>query len=479
LSESRTVLLVDDEEGILIAYLRCLGADLMHPGARELRGLIPCQGEFEGFLLLAARSGVEAVEAVERELAEGRRVACGFFDLRMPGIDGVETMRRLRLLDPDMLCTVVTANLGESLPDLAGIFGAGHADEWDYLAKPFSRGEIIQKCRQMVSSWNRRRREEAQVQEIRQLHDEASRSNAVLEERVGARTADLAAANDEMRRKNTELNDVLAELSRTQERLVSSEKMASIAQLAAGVGARVDGPVEFVEAEMARVAAGMTRVGRYLAQSDATLVPWPDARQALFTLRRELRVDGVLISAPESIEQIREVLGRVRDVGASLRAFAQACSQPQSQHDVVATVRAALDAVSQRLDGIRVLEALSGPVAVRCNVAALQQVFEALLANAADAIAVQGGSGEIRVSACLEGDVAVVEVADDGCGMHEDELPRIFEPFYTTKNDGSAGLSLAVAYGVVKRHGGELSASSTPGQGTRMRVRLPVACSPD
>jgi CheY-like chemotaxis protein len=74
-----------------------------------------------------------------------------------------------------------------------------------------------------------------------------------------------------------------------------------------------------------------------------------------------------------------------------------------------------------------------------------------------------------------------IEVADDGCGMTPEQVSHIFEPFYTTKGalGGSTtpgtGLGLSVSYNLVKRHGGEIEVTSTPGEGTLVRVVLPVA----
>jgi signal transduction histidine kinase len=70
-----------------------------------------------------------------------------------------------------------------------------------------------------------------------------------------------------------------------------------------------------------------------------------------------------------------------------------------------------------------------------------------------------------------------VEVHDTGCGIEHDVIDRIWDPFFTTKEVGKGvGLGLALSYNIVKRHGGEISVTSTVGEGSQFTVKLPVRC---
>ena len=104
----------------------------------------------------------------------------------------------------------------------------------------------------------------------------------------------------------------------------------------------------------------------------------------------------------------------------------------------------------------------------------LQQVFLNLFLNAADAMP-EGGL--LQVTLALHGDREVlVEVADTGTGIAEDDVEHIFAPFFTTKTAGEGnGLGLSVAQGIVVEHGGAITVESRPGHGTRFRVVLPLA----
>ena len=102
----------------------------------------------------------------------------------------------------------------------------------------------------------------------------------------------------------------------------------------------------------------------------------------------------------------------------------------------------------------------------------LQQVFVNLLLNAAHAIG-QEGAIEIRTRAHPAGKHLVIEVQDSGCGIPPEHLDKIFEPFFSTIKDGS-GLGLAVSYGIVRNHQGELTVESQPGKGACFTITLPL-----
>ncbi len=110
---------------------------------------------------------------------------------------------------------------------------------------------------------------------------------------------------------------------------------------------------------------------------------------------------------------------------------------------------------------------------VRCIPSQLNQVFMNLVVNAAQAIE---GEGQIAVRTACTGDNGVeISVTDTGAGIDADKLPRIFEPFYTTKPVGKGtGLGLSLSWGIVERHGGTIRVFSEPGKGTTFTVNLPI-----
>jgi len=170
------ILVVDDEKDIVQAYL-----DLLNPtrsssvkhSSRKSAATTKAEekasvAEYE---ILKAYSGEEALALMQSEYAAGRRVVGGFFDVKLEGgMDGLQLIRELWKLDPDLLCTVVTAYHDRSVDDIDQLFGSQFKDQWDYLNKPFTQAEIVQKARQIVASWNRK--EELKQTQAQLLHSE-------------------------------------------------------------------------------------------------------------------------------------------------------------------------------------------------------------------------------------------------------------------------------------------------------------------
>lgn len=187
LSRNTTILCVDDEPGVLDAYRRILQQDRgdtsnlkSRLSARRRRSSgesdageasipVPLLDETP-FRVLVASSGEEAVDIVRRELDFGRQIAAGFFDMLMPGgMDGQETIARIRELDNQILCAVVTAYTDRSTKQIGKVFD--RQEDWLYFNKPFTIGELSQSALHLVSAWNRRRYEESLVSQLKMMQE--------------------------------------------------------------------------------------------------------------------------------------------------------------------------------------------------------------------------------------------------------------------------------------------------------------------
>ena len=107
----------------------------------------------------------------------------------------------------------------------------------------------------------------------------------------------------------------------------------------------------------------------------------------------------------------------------------------------------------------------------------LQQVFLNLFLNARDAMP---SGGWLSVATRVQGDRVIAEVADTGSGIPSEQIARIYDPFFTTKNkpktghSGGTGLGLSVTYGIIQEHAGKIRVSSRPGEGTTFTMEFPL-----
>src|SRR5262249_18446518 len=108
--------------------------------------------------------------------------------------------------------------------------------------------------------------------------------------------------------------------------------------------------------------------------------------------------------------------------------------------------------------------------------AQLNQVFLNVLVNAMQAVEVaQRDDGRIVITTEQKAAEIWVEIADNGIGIPEENIPRIFTPFFTTKEPGDGtGLGLSISQGIIQDHGGRLQVESTVGEGTCFRIILPI-----
>lgn len=144
--------------------------------------------------------------------------------------------------------------------------------------------------------------------------------------------------------------------------------------------------------------------------------------------------------------------------------------------DLHACIASAINLVSGNLPpGVAIASEGASLPLVRCRPAQINQLVLALLSNAIQALDGKAGTITLRTG---QDDAAHAwfEIADDGCGIAPEYLPRLFEPFFTTRQVGrGTGMGLATAFGIVTDHGGRIEVDSAPGAGSRFRVTLPMA----
>ncbi|WP_082591270.1 DAHL domain-containing protein [Duganella sp. Root198D2] len=305
---------------------------------------------------------------------------------------------------------------------------------------------------------------------IGRFNRQLQHANDQLEIRVAARTAELESAN-------VRLQAEIAERCALEGRLVHSEKLASLGQLAAGVAHEINNPLGFLSSNFGMLDEYLRKLFDMLDSYEAAERAGfaPQSTRSLVARRAELQLDFLRQDIPLLMEQSHDGMSRVSKIVQSLKDFSRAGPRNDWQWaDLHQGIDSTLHIIASDLRKVAEVRKEYGRLPqVECRQSELNQVFLNLLVNAGHAIG--SGRGVITIRSGHDEEEAWVEIADDGCGIAPDVLPRIFDPFYTTKAVGKGtGLGLSVSHGIVRNHGGHIDVQTAPGCGTTFRVVLPV-----
>ncbi len=272
--------------------------------------------------------------------------------------------------------------------------------------------------------------------------------NDALEDKVRIRTAELEASN-------TDLGRAYEELQTTQAQLLTTEKMASLGLIVAGVAHEINNPLSFIIGNVDPVHQTLARV------------------RALAATHR----DPELTADVERLGKILDLMAlgaeRTATIVQDLRTFSRLGEEEPRPTDLHEAIEVSLRLLRPRwADRITIHRDYGtlGPVDVIPG--QINQVFMNLLANACDAIR---GRGNLWIRTTRDDRQIVITIRDDGTGIAPEHLNRVFDPFFTTKAVGQGtGLGLAITQGIVTQHGGVIRVATEPGKGTEFQVILPV-----
>ena len=246
----------------------------------------------------------------------------------------------------------------------------------------------------------------------------------------------------EMRTQAESFNTMVETLKETQEQLIQKEKLASVGQLAAGVAHEINNPL-----------------GSVLLYADILCKETPEEdqqqREDLQMIIREATRCKTIVNDLLNFSRQNEILAQDTNLNEVLRELAE----EQGKQDLYKNINIVTD-----------LDPALGTI--QADPLQLHQVFINLMNNAAEAMP-SGGDLILRTRKGPNPGFATIEVQDTGVGIPEENMKKIFTPFFTTKPIGKGtGLGLAIIYGIVKMHRGQISVQSKPGQGTTFTITL-------
>lgn len=275
----------------------------------------------------------------------------------------------------------------------------------------------------------------------------------------------LAISLSELLDVNQQLNTRLQNSNR---QVLQSEKMAGIGQLAAGVAHEINNPLGFVFSNIKTLSDYITSLFRIIdtAASNCT-------SETLQSTMQELEYDYIKTDLTELLAESEEGLQRVKKIIVSLKDFSHIDEEafaPADLHKCIeTTLSVAQNEIKYKAEIIRTFGEL--PL-IDCIASQINQVIMNIAVNAAHAIE---GFGTINIRTGRQEQKVWIEIEDNGQGIPEHVISRIFEPFYTSKPIGKGtGLGLSLSQTIIEKHNGLLEVESTPGRGTKFTIWLPI-----
>ncbi len=398
----------------------------------------------EGCDVTQVTSGADGLELLSQSDFD-----CVMVDMVMPEMDGIAVCKELSKMrsDDDAPLVVLMLSAYEHKENVARALEAG-AD--DFVGKSTEMSLLRARLRALLRRKFLLEQNQRIVEEIRLREMETLRAKAE-KEAAEAR----AALAEGLARANAELEEANAKLRETQVHLIQSEKMASLGQLVAGIAHEINNPLSFALSNVFSIenwlAAVMTEAAPGLSSEHMTK----------------------LDKARKRIADTGQGLERVRELVVKLRTFSRLDEGEFKTVDIKEAVESVLLFLRHKMsDRIEVRRNYAADNMLACFAGQLNQVIMNVVANAVDAIE---DKGAITVRTYRLDGMFVIAVADTGSGIPPEIQERIFDPFFTTKPVGQGtGLGLSISYGIIKSHDGRIEVSSIPGQGTEIRILIPV-----
>jgi len=392
------------------------------------------------FRVRVASNGREGLECMKESVPD-----LVLTDVMMPEMSGTELCREIKA-NPDWagVPVVLVTSKAEREMKIEGLeLGAD-----DYVTKPFHPRELLARVRSLVK--------------LRRLQEE------------------LAIRNASLKSTNEELRVAMQDLREAGVQLVQSERLAAVGELAAGIAHEVNNPVNFAMNSLRTLrgyVSDIQDVTETVAAIDLRNTDALDARlRELEKLKERLHFKDAASELAELIDIAAEGLDRTHRLVSDLRDFAAPGDSKVANVDLVRGLRTTAQLVGHHLREANVELRMELPdrlPAISGDPRALNQVFLNLFKNATEAL--EGRGGSISVSARYEEGSVVVQIQDNGPGIARELLPRVFEPFYSTKEAGrGTGLGLSISRRIIAEHNGSIDVRSIDGEGATFIIRLPV-----
>lgn len=321
--------------------------------------------------------------------------------------------------------------------------------------------EVTRSFNKMIKSLaiSKKKNEEYQVT----LHE----MNQGLEDKVQKRTKELVD-------KNKELEKAYTKLQKTKNKLVQSEKMASVGQLAAGVAHEINNPLGYVLGNLNMLETYILDYQELLSKY-RVIQPGMDAAKLEAELQsieekvKEIDLDYLNEDIQELLKEFTHGAKRIGEIVSALKTFSHNDETMMDNVSVQDCIDTALKIASNQIKNNCVIEKdYENIPQITGNDNKLIRAFVNLIVNAGQAIEEKG---TIKISSYSNDNEIQVSIEDTGKGIPQDQLSKVFDPFFTTRPVGEGtGLGLAICQNIIEEHGGDIAVESTVEHGTKFTI---------
>lgn len=459
-TRNRRILLVDDTREIHQDFRKILCPSQASPELDALEADLfgedgtPATAATASFEVDSAYQGEEALEMVKAAREARQPYAMAFVDVRMPpGWDGIQTLEQLWKVDPHLQAVICTAFSDYSWEETFARLG--QTDRLLILKKPFDPIEVEQLANALTSKW--------------ELGLKARMTMVHLKKLVDKRTETVQAQKQLLEKRLRELED-------TRLQLVQAEKLASVGQLAAGVAHEINNPIGFIRSNIGSLNGyidNLAPVLQPLKQLPDSIEGQQALLQTLASQHKEAQLEYVLDDMQDIVEETLEGIDRISKIVSDLHSFSHVNDGDLSSINLNQTLEKALAILTSQLQSIDVQQQLDAIPELAADGARVSNACVSLIQNAIDAVS-DTDKPVIRLRTAHTPEGICFTLTDNGRGIEADNLARIYDPFYTTKDVGEGtGLGLHTVQQLITELGGSIQARSQPGKGTRMTVLLP------
>ncbi|RNF51551.1 hypothetical protein EBI00_06555 [Marinomonas hwangdonensis] len=285
---------------------------------------------------------------------------------------------------------------------------------------------------------------------------------------------------DKLLASHRELTNANEALIEAQKKLVQSEKMATVGQLSAGIAHEINNPMGFIKSNLTSLGEYLNDFIDYVKASNeltnvslkSTDLSISEPAKSVDKVWREIDMTFLMEDTQTLLNESQQGVKRIIDIVGGLKRFARQSDNQKTACQLRTIIEEALKLANNELKFKGIVNTHFNDVSpIMGNSGELLQVFLNLFVNASHAMDDQG---ELTIEMAENAGGVTINVSDNGCGIAEEHLASIFNPFFTTKDVGvGTGLGLSISYGIIQDHHGTIYVASEVGKGTQFSIWLP------